>query len=275
MNTWFRYGLVACVAGTLSGVLSYHRLNQARVEIQPSPSFRESVPPAHPEPRTADAEAEAELERLRRENAELAKTLEAARAQMKTHEAVFNETRAELEELRRPLAADVMSSTLRAELKSGEVVVTGGYKLADGRRLYAFAKPIVENIDGVNVVKIESRYLSLTDEAGKTAGLDNLATNAANTLQHGEVWMAAEEQAVFASVKPMSDTHVESSPSVSVLSGRSATITLGEVQLKVTPTIAENGNGLGMELRLEQPQTLTVEPAASAARPEDSAGGPP
>ena len=278
MNAFFRYGFIACVGATVGGVASYHVIERARVRDEQArmsvPKVELTAPARVQSPAGAD---EAELARLRRENAELAHELDAARAQMKTREAVFNETRAELEELRRPLVADVLSSTLRAELKSGEVVVTGGYKLADGRRLYAFAKPVIENIDGAKVVKIESRYLSLTDEVGKSVGLDNLATNAANTLQHGEVWVPAEEQAVFASLETMPDTRLVTSPSVSVLPGRSATITFGEVQLKVTPTLAKEGDGLGMELRLEQPQSQSIsgEPPPSALANEGVAGDKP
>jgi hypothetical protein len=166
----------------------------------------------------------------------------------------LKQTTEQLEELRRPMIADILSSSLRAELKSGEVVVTGGYRLADGRRLYAFAKPIVEQVDGKSVVKIEGHYLTLTDEVGQSVGLDNLATNAANTLQHGEVWVPAEEQEVISKLRATAGTDVQTYPSISLQPGRSGTITIGNTQLKVTPTFAAEGDGLGLELRLEQPQ---------------------
>jgi hypothetical protein len=101
--------------------------------------------------------------------------------------------------------------------------------------------------------------LTLTDEAGRTVGLDNLATNAANTLQHGEVWMAGEEASVLGKLVGSAGTDMVAYPTLSLLPGRSGTIAVGEVQLKVTPTLAEEGDGLGMELRLEQPQRPVAE----------------
>ena len=203
---------------------------------------------------TAPSTDAADRERLARENAELKTELAAARAKLVENDVTLKQTAEQLEELRRPMIADILSSSLRAELKSGEVVVTGGYRLADGRRLYAFAKPVVEQADGKSVIKIEGRYLTLTDEVGQSVGLDNLATNAANTLQHGEVWVPAEEQEVLAKLQATAGTDVQSYPSISVQSGRSGTISIGNTQLKVTPTLAGEGDGLGLELRLEQPQ---------------------
>jgi hypothetical protein len=164
------------------------------------------------------------------------------------------------------MTADILSSTLKAELKSGEVVVTGGYKLADGRRLYAFAKPVLENVDGSDVVMIHGRYLTVSDDVGKTVGLDSLVTNAANTLQHGEVWVPSEEESVFSRLQSEPGTVVRPYPSFSVRLGRSGTINIGDTQLKVTPTQGEGVDSLEMELRLEQPQEA-AEPAA-ATTPE-------
>lgn len=200
------------------------------------------------------AAVDTELERLTRENAELSAQLAEARARLAAKEGSLKETQERLDELRRPMTADVLSSTLRADLRSGEVVVTGGYRLADGRRLYAFARPVVRKVGGADVVSIEGRYLTLTDEAGKAVGLENLATNAANTLQHGEVWMAGEEAAVLGKLVGTPGTDMVAYPTLSVAPGRSGTITVGDVQLKVTPTLTEGGDGMGMELRLEQPQ---------------------
>ena len=218
------------------------------------------------------ADAADELTRLAKENAALKEELEAARGKLAGGEEALKRTREQLDELRRPMEADILSSTLRADLKSGEVVVTGGYKLADGRRLYAFATPVIEEVDGAKKVKISARYLTLTDEAGSAAGLDNLSTNAANTLQHGEVWVADEERAVLEKLDKMKGVDVVAAPQVSLRSGSSGLISIGDIQLKVTPTLAGEGDGLGMELRLEQPQVsgtpaapVTLEGAPEAA----------
>ena len=195
-----------------------------------------------------------ELARLTKENEALKDELAEARGKLVRHDETLKRTREQLDELRRPMEADILSSTLKADLKSGEVVVTGGYKLADGRRLYAFATPVIADVDGVKQVQISASYLTLTDEAGKAAGLENLSTNAANTLQHGEVWVADEERVVMEKLASMSGVEVVAVPRVSLISGGSGLISSGDIQLKVTPTLSGEGDGLGMELRLEQPQ---------------------
>lgn len=224
----------------------------------------------------ADAE---EWARLTQENAALQAELEAMRGRLAGGEDALKRTREQLDELRRPMQADILSSTLRADLKSGEAVVTGGYKLADGRRLYALATPVVEEVDGMKQVRISARYLTLTDEAGTAAGLDNLSTNAANTLQHGEVWVADEQRVVLEKLETMADVDVVTAPNVSLRPGGSGLISIGDIQLKVTPTLADEGDGLGMELRLEQPQVPAAKPVYAGppikdlgfAKPEDTA----
>ena len=239
--------LTAALGAIVSGVTTY-RVVQRAPAVSPAPVVRPAVALA-PVP-----VAVADWERLTQENVDLQAQLDAARASLAEHDATLKQTREQLAELRRPMDADILSSALRAELKSGEVVVTGGYRLPDGKRLYAFAKPVVEQVDGQDMVKIEGRYLSLTDDAGKAVGLDSLATNAANTLQHGEVWVPAEEESVFAQLAGTAGTDILTYPSLSVRPGSSGTISVGDIHLKVTPTIAAEGGGMGLELRLEQPQ---------------------
>jgi hypothetical protein len=147
-------------------------------------------------------------------------------------------------------------------MKSGEAIVTGGYRVAGGKRLYAFATPVVEQVDGKPVVRIESRYVAVTDEVGASVGLDALATNAANTLQHGEVWIADEQRDVLAKLTGAEGAEVVQMTDLSVEAGLSGTISVGGIQLKVTPELAESGDGLNVELRLEQP-AVAVEPITS------------
>ncbi len=178
-------------------------------------------------------------------------------------------TRENLAELRRPMDADVMSSALRAELKSGEVVVTGGYRLPDGMRVYAFVQPFVEEGEGgADVVRISSRFRLLGDEVGAAVGLDYLATNAANTLQHGEVWVADEQREILGLIDPMPGVSGGSFPSVMVRPGASSVIELGAMRLKVTPLLAADGESLDFEVRLEQPQVVAAPEAVLEATVE-------
>lgn len=212
---------------------------------------------------TQTAAFSATLARVSRENAELKARLDDARATLAAHEAALKQTTEQLEELRRPMTADILSSALRADMKSGEVVVTGGYKLPNGRRLYAFAQPVIQQVDGKEQVKIESRFLSVTDAAGTAVGLDTIATNVANTLQHGEVWVADEQASVLAKLNASPEADLVTSPSISVLPGSSGAIQIGDLTLKVTPEVAADHATMNFEVRLEQPQQ---EPAAPVAK---------
>ena len=140
-------------------------------------------------------------------------------------------------------------------MKSGEAIVTGGYRLPDGKRLYAFATPVLEQgADGGHQVKIGFQMFRLTDEQGESVGLGALSTNAANTLQHGEVWIADEYSEVIRKLRStpgMEGANV--SPDLTVQPGGSGVIDTEDFKLKVTPERSDASDGLNVELRLEQP----------------------
>ncbi len=250
------YILSAAVSAVVAFGIVFVVIEQMKSGLSPAwPEVEARVTQPVEVARQARGEADpGEVARLRQEQAAMAAELEEARRRLADREGALARAQEQLDDLQRPLVADVFSSTLRAELKSGEIVVTGGYRLADGRRLYAFAKPMIVEAGGSPMVMVEGSYLALSDEAGKAVGLDALATNAANTLQHGEVWMAGEETAVMAELADVPGVEWLSDPGVVVRSGDSGTITFGDIQLKVTPTLREGGGGLGMDVRLEQPQ---------------------
>ncbi len=256
---------------TLAGVIG---AVMATLVMQRMPVAPLAVAPVAVRPRMVPGQSPADFARLTREKAELDAQLADAQAKLAEHEATLVQTKASLEELRRPMMTDMMSSALRAELKSGEVVVTGGYKLSNGKRLYAFAQPVIEQVDGKDVVKIESRFISLTDDAGKSVGLNSIATDVANTLQHGEVWVADEQTSVLAKLNASAGTDVLASPTITVPGGTSGIVEIGDLKLKVTPVISDDHTKMDFEVRLEQPQAPlpTETPAATQEPAMPSAG---
>lgn len=255
------YSLVFVCGAAVASLLTYQWLERAKAE-EPVAEMRETVRVERVV--VSDPAVVAELARVVKENAEMRTALDEVQTRLLDNDALLKHTEAKLDELRRPMTADIMSSSLRAEMKSGEAIVTGGYRVADGKRLYAFATPVVEQVDGKPVVRIESRYVAVTDEVGASVGLDALATNAANTLQHGEVWIADEQRDVLAKLTGAEGAEVVQMTDLSVAAGLSGTISVGGVQLKVTPELAEDGGGLNVELRLEQP-AITPSPPVSPA----------
>jgi hypothetical protein len=249
------YSLAGVLGAALASLATYRLLDGgslARGPVAAPVAMREPVKEAVAPP--ADGPTVAELEELRRKNAELSAQLAGERTRREKADITLTKTREDLDELRRPMTSDVMSSALRADLKSGEVVVTGGYKLPDGTRLYAFVQPTVERVDGADVVNIASTFRMLSDETGKAVGLENLATNAANTLQHGEVWAAEEKAAVLGALETASGVRGLSYPGVRVPTGVSSVIEAGTLRLKVTPTLGADRESMDFEVRLEQTQ---------------------
>ena len=248
------YILAGVIGASIATLASYRVFN-----LRSDPVV---VAPAAARHRSALGPSPVEFARLTREKADLDAQLAETRAKLAEHDATLAQTKQSLEELRRPMMADTLSSALRAELKSGEVVVTGGYKLPNGKRLYAFAQPVIGQEEGVEVVKIESRFFAITDDAGKAVGLDSIATNANNTLQHGEVWVADEQTSVLAKLNASADTDMLASPSITVRPGTSGSIEIGTLKLKVTPVVSADHANMDFDVRLEQP---LQDPAAAPA----------
>jgi hypothetical protein len=260
--------IAAGVVGALVAGVAVYRL-APRVEVVERVREVRVTVPAEPVPGLTPED----VARLTNEKAALQARLAEAEATVVLKDGALKQTKEQLAELRRPMEEDLMSSALKAELKSGEVVVTGGYRLPDGKRLYAFAQPVVETVDGESVVKIGLRIFKMTDAMGSSVGLDTLSTNAANTLQHGEVWVADEYADVVQKLerKPGMEG-VTFSQDMAIVPGTSGIIETDTLKIRVTPTLTGGRDQMAMELRLEQPQKPTVaeQAQAPASQPEIS-----
>jgi hypothetical protein len=216
-----------------------------------------------------DEAAAAELARLRTEVRLLREQLETARGSLDETSATLEQATRELARLRRPLEVDMASATLRANLAPGEGVVTGGYRLPDGTRLFAFVETDALPDGGIGLM---SRFFSVPDELGRSLGLDTLSTEAANTLQHGEVWVRDELTEIAGKL--------EQNPAAKILSAGIASITPGKggevpiisqagappLSLNVHAVYDEQRN-LDFELRVE---SVPAAPGEAAPTPMSS-----
>ena len=166
----------------------------------------------------------------------------------------------QVDELLKPFDEDILSSTLKTTVGKDEVLVTGGYKTADGKFQYAMVEPVLDQLaDGRKAIRIQTRQYAITPELMKELGLDSLSTNAGNTLQHGEIWTAAELRKLNQSIAEGNGVELRAAPQVTVLPGRKAEVSLasevGEYyKMSTTPGISEDGSGFDIELRIEQPR---------------------
>ncbi len=240
-----------------------------------SPAPERLIPPS---PRTDAAPVatdSAELARLRAENARLREQLDAAFATLIETSDSLDATRGALDRLRRPLELDLSSSTLRANLTPGEGVVTGGHRLPDGRRLFAL---VATDARADGAVDVAGRFFAVPEELVSALGLQTLVTEAANTLQHGEVWVRDELESVA--------TRLEQTPSARLLATGGAALRAGEPGEVTLPTGTDGPpltlgvnfdydarRNLDLELRVESPapapsETTPDTAPSSAASPE-------
>jgi hypothetical protein len=158
-------------------------------------------------------------------------------------------TKSELEILSRPLTQDMLSSAVNAEIAPGDTLVTGGYKTADGNYEITFLTPRnVTRSDGGEGIEIQSRVLSVGPEFVDKSGMGTLATNAGNTLQHGESWKDDDVKTTFTSASQNSGVNVMTAPKFTTSSSASSPfdIVIGEEdgpQFSIKGTVEKNSNG--------------------------------
>jgi hypothetical protein len=198
-------------------------------------SARDMRPPRAATRKNADSERE-NVESLRRE-------LETARTQ--------------LEKITRPLQQDVLSSTVNAEINPGETLVTGGYRTADGNYELTFLTPRGVTLeDGREAIEVDSKVLSVGSEFVGAHGLEAIATNARNTLQHAEAWKQEDVAKTLAAGRDAEGVGVMTGPKVTVLPSTSFTLSIGEkngAQFSIEGTVARSPNGsYAIQSRIER-----------------------
>lgn len=161
----------------------------------------------------------------------------------------------QVDELLNPFDEDILSSTLKTTVGKDEVLVTGGYQTADGKFQYAMVEPVLDQLaDGRKAIRMQTRQYAITPELMEELGLDSLSTNAGNTLQHGEIWTAAELKKLNQSIAESKGVELMAAPQMTVLPGSYAKYMFGKYRMSTTAGISADGSGFDIELRIEQPR---------------------
>lgn len=190
------------------------------------------------------------LLRLEREKALL-------QAELNRTKSELAQARAELSSLKRPLEEDVVSSSLSAELKPGEVLVTGGFQTADGAVQLTFVEPVVQRgPNGKDLVTFSTRQVAIDSALVEELGVSSLKTTAGNVLQHGEAWSAEDYRVFMEDVLRQQGANVLSSPKITTGMGQSARVAVGEYRVEVSAEGATSGEGLNVQLRVEMPREI-------------------
>lgn len=158
--------------------------------------------------------------------------------------------------LSRPLYANVLSSTINAAVAHGETLVTGGYLAQDGHYHFTFITPeSVALDDGRSAVTLNTRVMALSEAGVTVTGMETLATQVRNTLQHGEAWSAEEVTAAINVLAGTAEQSLLAMPSVVTLPGHEARIQIdgSGFELNARPDLLDDGSGYLLQVRLEQP----------------------
>ena len=200
----------------------------------------------------------AELRRLRAEAARLANTKPASPTPTNPPSAT-----PEVLPEASPVPAAGLSAKGTAQLKPGESFVTGGWKMEDGQRAYAFITPILSVEPGVRTnVMVQARLFSLPDDSLTAAGLQNMVSDGRETQTYS-VADRPMTQDFLSRLGTLPGVTVLSSPRILVSLGQEGAVQVGrnsadgagQISLRVQPSLAPDGQGLqvGFDLGLSQP----------------------
>ena len=167
----------------------------------------------------------------------------------------------QLAEISAPLNGDMASTMFNADVKAGQSVVTGGYQTTDGRNQFTILKPrIVTDRNGGKQIEIDSNLIAMSQEDTKQSGLDSLATNARNTLQHAESWEESDVSGTMEMLRNSTDSEHLGQPKTVVTPGGKFTIQMtsddkSSYTLSGTAELSPDGSGVVLKARIEQKES--------------------
>jgi hypothetical protein len=170
----------------------------------------------------------------------------------------LDEVEKELKEISEPLAEDMASTMFNADIKTGQSVVTGGYQAADGTNRFTVLKPIVkQSANGSQQIQISAQMIAVSPEDTTSTGLNTLATNAKNTLQHAETWEEADVSSTMGKVRSSQSSKYLSAPNVIVNPGEKFSMKMfGDSErtytLEGTAEVSPNGSGVVLKARIQE-----------------------
>lgn len=204
-------------------------------------------------PAVGDSGAKAEGDRLARKRNRSPAAIEVASVQ-----AELADARRQLEVLSRPLHSGNggrFSSVVRAEIANHEVLVLGGYQTQDNRCQFTFASPRWVSQDGLETMVLQAHVVEMGADAAADFGLDSLATNARNTLQHAQAWDKDEALATLKALKDVEGVRMLAAPAVMVAPRQEFTVSVGGYALAGHAEKSADGDGAGFLLTIREEMT--------------------
>jgi len=164
----------------------------------------------------------------------------------------------QLKDISAPLVEDMASTMFNAEIKEGKSLVTGGYQTADGKNQFTILKPsVIRTPNGSQQIQIASKLIALSQDDTKNTGLDTLATNAKNTLQHAESWEESDVSRTIEKIQNSQGSDYLGEPTAIVALGEKFNIEMtsddrNSYTLAGTAELSPDGSGVVLKARIEQ-----------------------
>ena len=169
----------------------------------------------------------------------------------------------ELETMNRPFTTDAFSSYVKAELAADEALVIGGFQTADGKYVFTFITPqVIDSEEVGGAIQMKSDVFAVPKETVEAMGLQNLATNAKNTLQHAEAWASSAATEVWRKLRETKGVDNLITPAIKVNADNEFEISYGGYYLGGTINLRDDGGGFDVSARTElreQSQTTDLD----------------
>jgi hypothetical protein len=142
--------------------------------------------------------------------------------------------------------------TVKTVLSDTQVLVTGGFPSSDGKHTFSFIAPKRHRFDdGTDAILIVERTVELDQDAIAEAGLETLATNARNTIQHAEAWEKEDMEATLSLFVEREGVSVSTGPSVLARPSEGFEIEVGGRTFRGSLDFGEAGQGFIVDTRIE------------------------
>lgn len=134
----------------------------------------------------------------------------------------------------------------------------------EGRYEFTFFNPeVIELEDGLKGIKASIRIISGGIDFTADSGLDTLATNARNTIQHAEAWRSEDAESILKLAREYQSTRHMSAPSTISGIGQEFALAIGSgngstYQLAATVDQNETGDFV-IDSRIERPDIPSKE----------------
>jgi hypothetical protein len=167
----------------------------------------------------------------------------------------------QLEEISAPLVEDMASTMFHADIKEGQSLITGGYQTADGKNQFTILKPsVIRTPNGQQHIQIDSKLIAVSQEDAMKSGLDTLATNAKNTLQHAESWEESDVFSTLEAIRNSEGSKYLGAPSIVVAPGQNFRIEgisddRNSYSLAGTAELSPSGSGVVLKARIQQKES--------------------